>query len=173
VRILASFFVSLDGFVADDDGRPVQLQLPDFAGASSYGLPDLLEHCDAVVMGRTTFLPAVGAPQWPWRQPAFVLTSSPLPDGTPADVTSAPSPAMLLEAMERNGVSRDVHLVGGPRTVAAFSEIGALAELRLHVVPLLLGSGAPLAPATAAARWLSLQATQSFPDGVVELRYAF
>jgi dihydrofolate reductase len=171
MRIRTNFFVTLDGKVAGPDGRPVQLLLPDWRGAESYGLPEFLASTEAVVMGRTTFLPALGAPRWPWTQPVFVLTSSPLPEGTPDEVRSAPTAAELVELMTSAGVGGDVHLVGGPSTMQAFLEIGALAEVRLHVVPLILGSGRELAAAGAEPLPLALQSTRLFPDGVIELAY--
>jgi dihydrofolate reductase len=171
MRIRTNLFVSADGYVAGPDGRPVQLLLPGFAGAGSYGLPEFLERCDAVVMGRTTFLPALAAPRWPWPQPVFVLTSHDLPEGTPEQVTTASSAAELVERMTAAGVAGDVHLVGGPRTVRAFREIGALAELWLHVAPLVLGAGCPLASPGGDPQALALTSTRSFPDGVVELGY--
>jgi dihydrofolate reductase len=171
MRIRTNFFVTLDGRVAGPDGRPVQLLLPAFGGAGSYGLPEFLADCQAVVMGRTTFLPAVGAPRWPWPQPVFVLTSGPLPEGTPADVSSAGTAAELVELMEAAGIDGDVHLVGGPSTMQAFREIGALAEVWLHVVPIILGSGLPLVPAGAERLSLTLLTTRTFADGVVELGY--
>jgi dihydrofolate reductase len=122
-------------------------------------------------MDRTTFLPALGAPRWPWRQPVFVLTSTALPDGTPGDVTRAAAAAELIGLMDAAGVSGDVHLVGGPSTVQAFRAIGALDEVWLHVVPLILGSGLPLAPAGTEPLPLALQSTRTFPDGVVELGF--
>ena len=166
-----NFFVTLDGYISGPDGRPVQLLLPEFTGADSHGLPEFLSGCEAVLMGRTTFLPALGAPQWPWQQPVFVLTSSPLPDETPATVTAAATPAALIEQMEAAGVSGDVHLVGGPSTMQAFREIGALNEVWLHLVPILLGSGDPLARTGVDPLSLTLDSTRTFPDGVVELRY--
>ena len=113
MRIRTNFFVPLDGKVSVPDGRPVQLRLPGFAGAESYGLPDFLANCEAVVMGRTTFLPALGAPRWPWTRPVFVLTSSPLPEGTPPEVGSASTAAELVDLMRSAGIDGDVHLVGG------------------------------------------------------------
>jgi dihydrofolate reductase len=171
MRVRTNFFITLDGKVSGPDGRPVQLLLPNFAGAASYGLPDFLATTEAVVMGRTTFLPAVGAPQWPWTQPVFVLTSSPLPPETPSDVVTAPTVPELVEKMRAAGIDGDVHLVGGPRTMEAFREAGALAEVRVHVVPIVLGSGTPLAPDDAPAAALTLTSTRSFDDGVVELAY--
>src|SRR3954454_19219063 len=129
MRIRSNFYVSLDGFVSTPDGRPIQLLLPGFAGAASHGLPDFLAACEAVVMGRTTFEPALGAPSWPWTQPVFVLTSSPLPEETPDDVTAASTAAALVDAMQAAGITGDVHLVGGPSTMHAFREIDAVAEI--------------------------------------------
>jgi dihydrofolate reductase len=172
MRIRTNLFVSLDGYVAPPDGRPIQLLLEGFSGAGSYGLPDFLASTEAVVMGRTTFVPAVDAPQWPWPQPAFVLTTSELPDGTPENVTAAPSARELVAAMEAAGVTGDVHLVGGPSTMRAFHEIGALHELWMHVVPLVLGDGVPLWRAGGERQPLTLRSSREFPDGVVELGYA-
>jgi dihydrofolate reductase len=171
MRIRTNFFVTLDGKVAGPDGRPVQLLLPGFTGADSYGLPEFLADCEAVVMGRTTFLPALAAPRWPWTQPVFVLTSSALPDDTPSDVRSASTAGELVKLMKSAGIGGDVHLVGGPRTMQAFREIHALAEVWLHVVPMILGSGHPLAAAGLEPLRLTLQSTRTFPDGVVELGY--
>jgi dihydrofolate reductase len=171
MRIRTHTFVTLDGYVSTPDGRPIQLLLPGFPGAEAYGLPEFLASCEAVLMGRTTFLPALKAPDWPWTQPVFVLTSRPLPEGTPDHVTTAPTPAALMEAMEAAGVTGDVHLVGGPRTMQAFREIGALAEVGLLVLPRIQGAGVPLAPPGAEPLSLTLRSTRTFPDGVIEARY--
>jgi dihydrofolate reductase len=77
----------------------------------------------------------------------------------------------MLERMRAAGISGDVHLVGGPATMHAFRAIGALDELRLHVAPLLLGSGTPLSPPGTEPLTLELTASRAFPDGVVELTY--
>ena len=72
--------VSADGFVATPDGLPALLALPGFVPGESHGHPEFIAGCDAVVMGRSTFLPALGAPSWSWPGlQIYVLTSSPLP----------------------------------------------------------------------------------------------
>jgi dihydrofolate reductase len=172
MRIRTYTFVTLDGYVSTPDGRPVQLLLPGFPGAGAYGLPEFLESTEAVVMGRTTFLPALGAQDWPWTQPVFVLTSTALPEGTPDDVTTAPTAGELVARMEAAGISGDVHLVGGPSTMQAFREIGALDEVGLAIVPVIQGGGVPLAPTGIEALSLTLQSTRSFPDGVIEAFYS-
>jgi len=55
--------VSVDGYVATPEGVPTLAVMAGFASGASYGFPEFIEGCDAVVMGRSTFLPALGAPQ--------------------------------------------------------------------------------------------------------------
>jgi dihydrofolate reductase len=166
--------VSVDGFVANADGLPAIALTDGFVPGESHGFPEFIAGCDAVVMGRNTFVPALGAPDWPWPGlQVYVLTSRPLPAGTPADVIAVPDPAALAEALRSRDGGGDVHLVGGPETIRAFSGIGALDRLEIVLLPVLLGTGVPLAPGGAAALPLRLLgADRTFPDGSVELRYA-
>jgi dihydrofolate reductase len=165
--------ISTDGFVATPDGWPALVTAPDFVPAVSHGFPEFIEGCDAVVMGRNTFMAGVSAPDWPWKGlQAFVLTSRPLPDNTPAGVVAAEGgPAGLLEQLRNRGSDGDVHLVGGPRTIQAFRDLGALDRLELVVLPILLGAGVPLSPEGTAPLPLRLDSTRRFPDGSVELAY--
>jgi ketosteroid isomerase-like protein/dihydrofolate reductase len=137
MRIRTYTFVTLDGYVSTTDGRPIQLLLPGFPGRTAYGLPEFLATCEAVVMGRTTFLPALDAADWPWTQPVFVLTSTPLPPHAPEHVRTARTATDLVSQMEGAGITGDVHLVGGPRTIQAFRDIGALDEIGLVLIPLI------------------------------------
>jgi dihydrofolate reductase len=174
VRIKARMGMTLDGYIATADGVPALVKAADFVPGLSHGYPEFITGCDAVAMGRGTFLPALGAPQWPWGDMrVYVLTSRPLPAGTPGGVvTAAASPADLVGQLRSRGSSGDVHLVGGPRTIQALHEQGALDSLDIVVLPLILGDGVPLWPdgfAPPALRLLG--APRTFPDGSVELGY--
>jgi len=168
--------VSVDGFVGTPEGVPTLAIMPGFTPGESHGFPEFIENCDAVVMGRNTFVPALGAlPAWPWPDlQVYVLTSSPLPPETPADVIVVPDgPAALVERLRSRGSDRDVHLVGGPRTIRAFYELGALDRLEVVVLPILLGAGTPLSPAGSAPMPVRrLPGDRTFADGAVELVYA-
>jgi len=166
--------VSVDGFVANADGVPAIALVDGFVPGESHGFPEFIAGCDAVVMGRNTFVPALGAPDWPWPGlQVYVLTTQPLPGGTPADVIAVPDPGALAEALRSRAGGGDAHLVGGPETMRAFNRIGALDRLEIVLLPVLLGTGVPLSPAGAPALPLRLLgADRTFPDGSVELRYA-
>jgi len=66
----------------------------------------------------------------------------------------------------------DIHLLGGPRTLRAFHELGAIDRLEILVLPILLGEGIPLFPLGASRLPLRLEGQRAFPDGTVELVYA-
>jgi dihydrofolate reductase len=103
-----------------------------------------------------------------------VLTSSPLPDSTPEDViVGAGGPAELAKQLPSRGSDKDVHLVGGARTIRAFHEAGELDRLEIVVLPILLGDGIPLSPPGAGRVPLRLlSAERTFGDGSAELVYA-
>ena len=173
--IRARMGTSVDGFVATPDGLPALDLMPGFEPGVSHGHPEFVAGCDAVVMGRSTFLPALGAPRWPWPGlQVYVLTSRSLPANTPSDVIiGRDGPAKLAEQLRSRGSDGDVHLIGGPRTIRAFQELGALDRLEILVLPVLLGAGIPLCPpGTPKAPLSLLRADRSFPDGTVELVYA-
>ena len=58
--------VSVDGFVATGAGIPAIALATGFVPGESHGYPEFIAGCDAVVMVRNTFLPALGAARWPW-----------------------------------------------------------------------------------------------------------
>jgi len=166
--------ISADGFVSTPEGVPAIALADGFEPTVTHGYPEFIEGCDAVVMGRSTFVPALGSPDWPWTGlQVYVLTSSPLPANTPEHVVAGlQGPADLLDQLRSRPSGGDVHLVGGPRTIRAFQEIGALDRLELVLLPILLGQGVPLSPQGAPPVPLSLlRADRTFPDGSVELVY--
>lgn len=126
MRIRTNFFVTLDGRVSDPDGRPGPAPDAQLLRCHVVRAPGVPGELRAVVMGPDD----------------VVLTSGPLPEGTPPEVRTTPTVAELVGLMESSsGVHGDVHLVGGPSTMQAFREAGALEEVWLHIVPIVVGGG--------------------------------
>jgi dihydrofolate reductase len=173
MKILTRMCTSLDGFVTTPDGWPVQLA---FSGwdAGALGFYELQARCDAVLMGRTTFEPALGAPFWPWGDLEVYVLGSHLPAGTPDDVVidSDSDPSQLLARLRAANEGGDVHLVGGPQTIETFRALGALDEIRLMVLPIFTGSGRRLTPELPTDTSLTLVDAHPWPAGVVELTYS-
>lgn len=91
--------VSADGFVSTPGGVPALAIMPGFEPGVSHGYPEFIKDCDAVVMGRTTFLPTLlgeglplslrGAPPVPLT---LLRADRTFPDGS-AELIYAPAPA--------------------------------------------------------------------------------
>jgi len=171
MQILTRMCVSLDGYVTTPDGWPVQVADPSWS-PEAFGFVEFQKSLDAVLMGRTTFEPAIAADRWPWPGLDVFVLGSHRPEGTPDEVVVDDDPARLLERVRAANKGGDVHLVGGPRSIETFRQLGAVGRLGLIVLPLLVGSGLQLTPAIDKDTALKLESERILPTGAVELVYS-
>jgi dihydrofolate reductase len=171
VQIRTRMCTSLDGYISNTDGLPVQLSDPEF-DPEAYGLVELQDGCDAVLMGRTTLMPALEvADQWPWSDVDVFVLASEQPEGTPDSVVIESDPERLLERVREANNGGDVHLIGGPTTIETYRKLGAINEFGLLVLPILAGEGMQLTPAFSTDERLTLKSERVLPKGAVELLY--
>jgi dihydrofolate reductase len=172
MQIRARVSMSADGYVTTPSGWPALTADPAFVSGRSHGFPEFLEGCEAALMGRTTFLPALTNERWPWPNLNVFVLSSQRPPGTPDHVVVDSDPARLLEKIRAANQGRDVHLVGGPRTIETFRALGALDRLELIVLPLLFGAGMRLTPTLDPETGLTFERERALPGGSVEIVYS-
>ncbi|HEY3140886.1 MAG TPA: dihydrofolate reductase family protein [Acidimicrobiales bacterium] len=171
MQIRTRMCMSADGYVTTPDGWPAQLADPAW-DPEAYGFAEFQARCDAVLMGRTTFEPAVSADDWPWADLDVFVLGSCRPSGTPDHVVVDGDPTRLLAEVRAANRGGDVHLIGGPRTIETFRCLGALDELGLVVLPLLLGEGMQLTPLVSTDTGLKLKRERALPSGAVEILFA-
>ena len=170
MKILTRMCTSLDGRVTTHDGLPVQLAFPGW-DAGALGFYQVQGQCDAVLMGRTTFEPALSAPFWPWGDLAVYVLGSHLPAGAPERVVIDDDPLRLLGRLRSENNGGDVHLVGGPKTIETYRALGAIDEFRLMVLPMFVGKGRQFTPELSTDIGLTLTDTRAWPGSVVEVVY--
>ena len=163
-KVTCDIAVSIDGFAA---GPNQSLENPIGEGveklhrwmfeAAEENAAELeaITAAGAYVMGRNMFGPGRG--EWdeawrgwwgddpPYHAPVFVLTHharAPLEmqGGTTFTFVTDGIESALAQASAAAG-DRDVAIAGGASTVNQYLAAGAIDELRLHVVPLILGAG--------------------------------
>jgi dihydrofolate reductase len=71
----------------------------------------------------------------------------------------------------REEKGRNVWLMGGADVFGSFLSAGALDEIIIHIVPVLIGTGIPLLDPTPRQVELKLRSTRRFADGVVRVHY--
>jgi dihydrofolate reductase len=117
-------------------------------------------------------LPALTNDRWPWPGlDVFVLGSEVPTRGAPVPVVTDSDPARLLELVRAANRGKDVHLVGGVKTIEAFRALGALDKLGLLVLPFFLGDGLRLTPTISVDTELLLDETRTLPEGAVDVVY--
>jgi dihydrofolate reductase len=139
------------------------------------------ESCQGILLGRTTY--EMFEPAWSTR----TVEDDP---GAPFfnDTTKYVVSATLTTATWRNSeiigsydpdairrlkdeVDGDIYVSGSGTLVRAMLHDGLVDELHLFVYPITRGPGPRLFPAAAAPRKLSLEASESYENGVVYLAY--
>jgi dihydrofolate reductase len=171
MQIRTRMSMSADGYVTTPGGWPALTADPAFVSGESHGIQEFLDGCEAALMGRTTFEPALNNERWPWPTLNVFVLASQRPAGTPDHVVTDSDPARLLEKIRAANQGRDVHLVGGPRTIETFRALGALDKLELVVLPLLLGDGMRLTPSLSLDTGMTFERSRPLPGGSVEIVY--
>ena len=148
-KVIVGMTISLDGFVADQNGNAGRLY-PDLAALrhTAY-MKDAIEQTGAVLMGRRTF--EMGDPDsyvgnYEFQVPIFVLTHHP-PSVAPKQdehltftfVTDGVESAVA----QAKAAARDkaVQVVGGVSIAQQLLDAGLVDELHVDIMPVFLGIG--------------------------------
>src|SRR5919201_5120044 len=165
MQIRTRMCMSADGYVTTPDGWPAQLADPAW-DPETFGFMEFQAGCDAVLMGSTTFEPAITADRWPWADLDVFVLASRRPPGTPDRVVTDSDPERLLEKLRAANRGGDVHLVGGPHTIETVRAHGALDTLELVVLPLVCGGGMRLTPSLSPDTGLTFERERALPGRI-------
>lgn len=164
---------SLDGFIARADGSIDWLNALPNPDGSDFGYGDFYAGIDTVVMGRRTYEEVLGfGVSWPYTEcRTWVATSrAGYRLSTPNTQVLPVIDAATVERL-RAGSTRGIWIVGGGEVIRAFLRLGAVDEMLLCTIPLILGGGVPLFPSgTPECRW-RLTGTEAYRSGAVMLKY--
>jgi dihydrofolate reductase len=171
-RIILYVAASLDGFIARPDGDVSWLDAYQAEG-EDYGYRDFLAGVDAIAMGSRSFDQILSFGAWPYGEiPCYVFTKRDLtvPGGVPALLWRGSVEAFREEMECRH--ARTVWLLGGAALLQSFLRASAVDELRIVVIPLLLGAGIALFGTLGREIPLTLLSTKQYQNGIVEICYA-
>ena len=160
---------SLDGFIAEEDGGLAFLESAE-SGTEDYGYSEFIDSVDAIVMGRSTYEVGLSFPTWPYAgKRVIVLTSGARPKPVHDEEFSSEAPRELVERLGGEEVRR-IYVDGGV-TIRSFLAAGLIDDLTISIVPAILGRGIPLFGLGTPALSLTLESAESYPTGLVQLRY--
>ncbi|KJY82987.1 diacylglycerol kinase [Vibrio galatheae] len=137
---------SLDGFIADKQGKLDWLATVPNPDNIDTGFFALLERVDAIVMGRNTLDAVMSFDcEWPYTKPVFVLsnTMTAVPQGYQDKVILFKGELKNLVAELNNQGFKELYIDGGV-TIQNFLNEDLIDEMVITRFPILLGGGAPL-----------------------------
>jgi dihydrofolate reductase len=168
-KIIAYLAASADGFIARPDGDVSWLDRP--RPENDYGMPAFLRSVDTVIMGRETYQVGQKLGGALIEGKRNIVLSRSLPSyGIPGATVENTSPLELANRL-RAEKGRNVWLMGGADVFGSFLSAGAVDEIIIHIVPVLIGTGISLLDPAPRQVELKLRSTRKFADGVVRIHY--
>lgn len=188
MRSLTYFIgATIDGFVAAPDGGTDALSVPpEFVQFLCTEYPETLpsparsalqiegaphRHFDTVVMGRSTFVPALEAglaSAYPHLEQHVVSTTIDPADHDEVTVHGGDPLDLVRSLKRREGL--DIWLAGGP--TLATSVFAELDRIIVKTYPVVMGDGRPLFSSPTTDRAVVLEWSADLPGGVVVSSYA-
>ncbi len=167
--------VSLDGFIAPEDGSLDWLESPDYqtpeVREEDFGYGSLLEQTRLLAVGRLTYEQIARQGQWNYPGRETVVFSSQTLTALPDSVTQASGPLPQQVAAWKQRLNGNIWLVGGGVLNGAFLQEGLIDRLILTLLPVTLGSGRPLFAGETRPHHWSLCRNQAWPNGFTQLEY--
>lgn len=173
MKISVYIGISLDGFIAREDGTLDFLDGPEEIAGEDYGYHEFLDSVDVLVMGRNTYEMVQSFGQWPYGSKRVVVLSSrpiQIPEEQARTVEwKSCSPAELVQDLSESG-AKHLYIDGG-KTIQGFIEAGLISEIIITRIPVLIGSGIPLFGPLSDEKILDHVETRSFDNGLVQSKY--
>jgi len=174
VKISVYIGISLDGFIAREDGDIDWLMAADTSsGAEDLGYEAFSDSVDCMIMGRNSFEKVRSFPEWPYEGKRLIVLSRTL-KAVPAELDDnvalyAGPISELVKQLEKEGCQR-LYIDGG-KTIQSFLNEGLITDLNITRVPVLLGEGLSLFGKTKQDIQLKHIATTTFENGFVQSTY--
>jgi len=165
--------MTLDGYVARKDHTLDWLTKQGVPG-EDYGFEEFQESVDVIVMGSGSFRTVLGFGEWHYKKPTVILSRSMSSDNIPVELRdkvqlSGLRPNELMEELRQQGYNRAY--IDGGAVVQSFMREGLIQDMRITLVPILIGEGIRIFGELNADVDLELQNVETFKSGLVTTHY--
>ena len=167
---------SLDGYIAKKDNSVSWFEISDYyeKGVSEQDPEEFLKTIDCYVMGSRTYEHALELSKsygWAYGDvPTIVVTHRNLPiDRQNIEIYSGDLNKLVNERLKPN--YKNVWLVGGAMLAKDFIRVKLADEIRLSIIPIILGDGTLFFDHIGQEQALHLKDVTAYKSGMVELCY--
>ncbi len=169
MAIFVSIAASLDGYISSTDGDLAWLN-DSMRRDEDYGFAETMKRTGAYVMGAKTLRESAGTGGGRSGPPTFVLTHAD-PGEAPSGVTFMSGDIREVLEAAQSATDKDVWIFGGGDVVTQAIAADAVDELKIAIIPVVLGGGSRLFGDLDQPTRLRLASCRSFASGIVGLEY--
>jgi dihydrofolate reductase len=171
-RLTIHMVSSLDGFVEKKDGSVEWFETKDTydKGVAGEDAEEFMKTIDCFVIGARTYDLALKL-GWPYGDVrTIVLTHRELSsDKGSVEFYSGDLNRLVNERLKPH--CKNIWLAGGPSLAQEFIRLKLVDEIRLSILPIILGDGTPFFDRIGEERVLHLKDVTAYKNGIVELWY--
>lgn len=169
-EIIYMFAMSLDGFIARQDGSFDWLD--DYPADAEFHFDSFLASVSGIVMGRATYDVTRRDGRWDYAKwPCVVATSRPVEDLPDNAEVLAGTPAELVARLRERGADGRIWILGGGDLARQFLDAGLLDTIEIGIIPIVLGAGIPAFGGPQPDRWLDLDFAKPLANGAIHARW--
>ena len=169
-EIIYMFAMSLDGFIARQDGSVDWLD--DYPADADFDFDSFLASLSGIVMGRGSYDAARRDGRWDYAKwPCVIATSRPVEDLPDNAEVLAGTPAELVARLRERGGDGRIWMFGGGELARQFLDAGLLDTIETGIIPIVLGAGIPAFGGAQPDRWLDLDFAKPLANGAIHARW--
>lgn len=171
-KVTIHMVASLDFFIAKKDGSVSWLETTDVyeRGAAFDDAEEIVKSIDCYVMGLRTYEDALRL-GWPYADvPVVVLTSRDLAADRESVAFYSGDLSELVNVRLKPRY-KNIWVVGGAMLAKKFIRVNLADDIRITIVPIMLGDGTPFVDHVGIEQPLHLKDVTAYQNGLVELWY--
>lgn len=163
---------SMDGYIADPEGKLDWLMNIPNPEKSDYGFADFMDSMDGIIMGRKTFEVVLSFGDWPYNKKVFVLskTLQSIPKNLEGKVEILNGEIESLITDLNNRGFENLYIDGG-KTIQSFLALDLIDEMIITRASVILGGGIPLFGGLTQAMNFEVLSSEKLNDRLVKTHY--
>lgn len=165
---------SIDGFIADKDGKIDWLHSIPNPDNNDLGYNRFISEIDAIIIGRKTFETVLSfGIKWPYKKPVFVLSKTlkkiPIQEKKAKIELIDGELKNIISSLNNRNYNR-LYIDGG-KTIQSFLEEDLIDEMIITIIPIVLGEGIPLISKKLNKIRFQCYETKIFLDQIVQNKF--
>jgi len=168
-KISVYIAMSIDGYIARENGDLDWLENIPSNSNEDYGFKDFMNSVDVLILGRNTYDVVSKFDKWPYKEKRVIVISKRLKNTRKEAELFSGDIHQLIYKLHIEGI-KHIYVDGGI-TISKFLNAKMVDQIIITVIPIILGNGIRLFNPIIAEQNCNLISTQSYSNGLVQLRY--